>query len=666
MAAAVSANARATRLLREGSAREALAILEETLRDTLTPKARSIVLANKGLCLEQLGQLDAAVEALEEATRGSGDAQFVAILRQMRASQLMARATELAGSIKFEEALRCFEEAGKLDPEAATDDGWKYNVAVMLSKLGRIDEALEILLDLSEDLNLPLLGELLCKKQRWEEAVATIDRAIADDVELPASLLFNYGVASLKLGDPSKARKAFEDVVAYYPNYGLAYDALASIDAQEGASLCQKGQFGDAIPKLYAAVRRTAKVSTLYNLALALLKERRAPEAKEQFDHLLKMAPDNKNAKAGLDAAELMIEGGNYKEKKVEPLLEDDDDDESKDAAAAASYLVSPSMAPKKRIYQIAEERGVGSLAGQDDMVQLLSGIEEWVSSALGPLEQRVVALEEAAEAQGGIVGSASEDRAVLQMLFDRVAAVEENQGGHPSLFFDEEETTTETVYDDGTVVSGGERRQKKNISGVTPDLAARFDSAALSRKLTQVSGGADVLDRRLQAVEKLILGNAAAQGTKPQHRMRLSGEGLLADEDLDDDDDDQKNENDDTKGDNAAAADSESSMSLVARLAVQEQRFAKMSAELESQAKDIQKLKAQLLGGGGDSRNPFGTGGPANFKIPSSSSKTTTPTKTPGANIGKRDMPNVMDELKAATKRRAAKRREMGLTLAD
>ena len=57
---------------------------------------------------------------------------------------------------------------------------WLYNKGVMLNKLGRCAEALEIVLqyrtdDASADLaSLPLLGELLCKEQRWGEAVAAI------------------------------------------------------------------------------------------------------------------------------------------------------------------------------------------------------------------------------------------------------------------------------------------------------------------------------------------------------------------------------------------------------------------------------------------------------------------------------------------------------------
>lgn len=95
------------------------------------------------------------------------------------------------------------------------------------------------------------------------------------ELELPASLLYNYGVALLRTGERVGARKAFDDLIYYYPNYGLAYDALASIDAQEGAACCQRGAFAEAIPKLLASSRRTPKPSTLYNLALALLKEKR-------------------------------------------------------------------------------------------------------------------------------------------------------------------------------------------------------------------------------------------------------------------------------------------------------------------------------------------------------------------------------------------------------
>ena len=597
---AVRANTKATKLLKEGDAAGALEILDRALLDQdLSTTARSTLLANRGLCLEQVGRFDESVAALEAATSESKNDELLILLREMKASQVMGKGMEKATRNDYAGALALFEEAGRLDPE---DEAWRYNGAVMLHKLGRTEEALGVLQKskVIEEETLPFLGELLCKRQRWRDAVETIDKAIADGLELPASLLFNYGVARLKLGDAVKAREAFQDVISYYPNYGLAYDALASIDAQEGAALCQQKNFDEAIPKLYAAVKRTPKASTLYNLALALLKERRAPEAKDQFAQLLKMDPRNANAQAGLEAAELMIQGGNFH----------DAPPEQDDGVAA----------PQKRIYEIASEKGVGNLASQDDMVQLLSGIEEWVLSALGPLEQRVIALEQAADAAGGIVGSASEDRAVLQMLFDRVAAVEE-------------QSSSTTVFDDGTVA---------DIAGVTPDLAARFDTAALSRKLTTVTSSADGLNRRLQAVEQLILGNAV-----PKKTPRLDG---LLGERGDDDDDGA-----------VAASTTSSQMSVVARLTIQEQRFAKMSAEMEQQAKEIQRLKAMVAAQGGGGR-PFFGGGASGSGTPV---MTRTSKKQTGAKVGAMDT-NILEELKGATKRRAAKRRELGLTIME
>ncbi|KAJ8598801.1 hypothetical protein CTAYLR_008659 [Chrysophaeum taylorii] len=614
---AQAANNAATQLLRDDKPGEALAILERALKASPSARASSTLLANKGLCLEQLGRNDEAVLALEAsvAARPSNE-EAKHILNSLKATQLLGQALKKVEGNEFSNALALFEQAGALDPDG--DGTWLYNKARMLTKLGRYDEALEALLKFKEGLDpndaeeqtimLPLLGELLCKRERWSEAIAAIDGAIVANLELPASLLFNYGVALLKTQNLTKARHAFDDVIAYFPNYGLAYDALASIDAQEGAAHCKKGEFGEAIPKLYAAVRRTPKATTLYNLALALLKERRAPEAKEQFDALLKLDPNHSYAKDGAEAARLMIEGGDYRDAPPPTTTEDADE-------YYESYP-SAAVAPQKRIYQIANEKGVGSLASQDDMVMLLSGIEEWVAGALGPLEQRVVALEQAAEAAGGIVGSASEDRAVLQLLFDRVALLEDTQ----------QQTTSGGYYDQDDQGSA--------------EYGARDASS-------EVRQHAESLEKRIRSLEKLVF------GTTTTSNQAITGSGLLGDDDA---------EEDETAAQVPAPT---TSMSMTAKLAVQEQRFTKMASELETQAKEIEKLKEMQekllarLDGGAVPRRPSLGGNTITIEKKFRKPET-------GANVGAMEGPNMLDELKAATKRRAAKRREMGLTLRD
>ena len=131
---------------------------------------------------------------------------------------------------------------------------------------------------------------------RWADARAALAEAVAAGLDLPTSLYYNYGVACLKCEDLAAARAAFEELIAYAPNYGLAYDALATIDAREGAAACQRGDFGAAIPLLSAAAGRTPKGTTLYNLGLALLKERRAPEAERTFARLEESEPDHARA----------------------------------------------------------------------------------------------------------------------------------------------------------------------------------------------------------------------------------------------------------------------------------------------------------------------------------------------------------------------------------
>ena len=246
-------------------------------------------------------------------------------------------------------------------------------------------------------------------------------------------------------------------------------------------------------------------------------------------------------------------------------------------------------------------------------MVNLLSGIEEWVAGELGPLGSRVEAVEAAAEAAGGVVGSASEDRAVLALLFDRVQSLEE------------------------AAVAAPPPEEAAPAAPPPPAFAARFDAAAASRAATASVGG---LDRRVRALERLVLGHAAgAQRAPPGGGL---GGGLLAD----------------GAADGAAAAPADAaSMSVTARLAVQEARFAKMQQDMEAMAGQIAALTRDLHAGGRPA-HPFGAGGPAAAGLRKAPAR--------GHPLAADRGPDMIAELKAATQRRAAKRRELGLTLLE
>jgi len=89
------------------------------------------------------------------------------------------------------------------------------------------------------------------------------------------------------------------------------------------------------------------------------------------------------------------------------------------------------------------------------------------------------------------------------------------------------------------------------------------------------------------------------------------------------------------------------------------------MDPEVKQQNKEIQKLKDQLasMATSGRPVHPLmgGGGGPANFTITKGRKSGES-----GANVGSRERPNMLTELQNATKKRAQKRREMGLTLQE
>ena len=102
--------------------------------------------------------------------------------------------------------------------------------------------------------------------------------------------------------------------------------------------------------------------TTLYNLGLALLKERRAPEAERTFARLEESEPDHaragrvrgrvgavrtpplprrRHAASARAAAKAMVESGDY-------------------VAGDGGGSAAPGFAPKRRIYELAAEKGAG------------------------------------------------------------------------------------------------------------------------------------------------------------------------------------------------------------------------------------------------------------------------------------------------------------------
>ena len=164
-------------MLKEGKAEEALDVLELALGVSgATARARCTLLANSGLCLEQLGRLEDAVQALESAVASDRtNAAAASMLMELKASALLNKAVAAAEENELERALELFTAAGAADPEG--DGMWRYNAAVMLNKLGRFEEALaavEAYRSSSDEegsaASLALFGELLCKANRWSSS----------------------------------------------------------------------------------------------------------------------------------------------------------------------------------------------------------------------------------------------------------------------------------------------------------------------------------------------------------------------------------------------------------------------------------------------------------------------------------------------------------------
>mmetsp|Transcript_8702 Transcript_8702/g.15547 ORF Transcript_8702/g.15547 Transcript_8702/m.15547 type:complete len:914 (+) Transcript_8702:160-2901(+) len=295
-------NDKATKLLNDGDAIGALALLDKILASPdMTEQQKATILANKGLCLDQLGRAEDAVAVLEEALALKEDPGIAEVRDQIAVSILTDKAVRTAERGQYEEAADLFTECIEKDPEG--QNFWLFNKALMIHRLGRLEEATALFEDVyrSDPSNTQvysLLGNNLCKLKRWAEASPVLEAALAEGADL--NTRYNYAVCLLNTDKRPEAKDAFEKVLEEDPDYDLALDALAMLNARFGSELCQKGDFAAAIPLLEQAIGRNPKDTTLYNLGAAMMREKHYHEAKECFAKVLEMTPDHKMAPQGI------------------------------------------------------------------------------------------------------------------------------------------------------------------------------------------------------------------------------------------------------------------------------------------------------------------------------------------------------------------------------
>ncbi len=176
---------------------------------------------------------------------------------------------------------------------------------------------------------LHLLGLLLYRQARYDEAIASITMAIA---QAPSPVYwFNLGVVAQKAGQTDDAVHAYRKAIQLHPRYLEAHinlgnalkeqDALAdSIDAYRqalalnpshadihnnlGVVLKEQGHIHEAISSYGRAIKlKPIHIEARNNLGLALMESDRLPEAVASFEQALAIQPDYHKALYNLGIA---------------------------------------------------------------------------------------------------------------------------------------------------------------------------------------------------------------------------------------------------------------------------------------------------------------------------------------------------------------------------
>ena len=209
---------------------------------------------------------------------------------QQTAEDWFYRGVALDGQGKYYEAIKCYDEALKLDPNLAV--AW-YNKGVALGLQGKYDDAIKAsdeAIRLNPNLAMAWYnkGVALGLLGKYDEAIKAYDEAIRLNPE-DVSAWNAKGSVLNKQGKYDEAIKAYDEAIRLNPNLAAAWN-------NKGEALGRQDKYDEAIRAYEEAITLDPKYAAAWNnKGLALDGQGKYDEAIQSFDKAIDLITQEKN-----------------------------------------------------------------------------------------------------------------------------------------------------------------------------------------------------------------------------------------------------------------------------------------------------------------------------------------------------------------------------------
>jgi len=240
-----------------------------------------VVWFNKGFALHNLGRYDEAINCFDEAIR----------LDPNLAPAWYNKGLSLGKLERYEDAINAFNEAIRLDPNHA--NAW-YSKGNALFSQGNYDEAIKAF-DETIRLNPNYAnawnnkGNALHDLGKYDEAIKAFDETIRLDPN-HANAWYNKGNALHDLGKYDEAIKCYDEAIRLDPNHANAWN-------NKGNVFGRQGKYDDAINCFDEAIRLDPNYAEpWYNKGTILEGQGKYDEAIQAYDEAIRLNPNYANA----------------------------------------------------------------------------------------------------------------------------------------------------------------------------------------------------------------------------------------------------------------------------------------------------------------------------------------------------------------------------------